>query len=349
MPLRPTTRSARRSMTVLRQLATASLHGVGLPVLVLLALSLLCVGCQPSDPNGASAGGERLRIAVIPKSTAHVFWNSVEAGARKAAEELDVEIVWKAPVSERDRSEQIKLVQQMATDRVDGIVLAPLDSRALVGPVRAASQAGVPVVIIDSGIDAEQGQDYVSFVATDNRLGGELGGQKLAELLGGQGEVVLLRYSAGSASTGNREAGFLAALEDHANIRVISDNQYAGTTSGEAQTTALNMIDTLKSASGVFCPNESSTEGMMLALRKEGMADKLQFVGFDASPPLVEAMARGEIDALVVQNPFQMGYLGVKTMVAHLKGESVEPYIDTGVAIVTRDNMNDADVKPLLP
>jgi ribose transport system substrate-binding protein len=319
----------------------------------LVLLVFITLGCQPSDPaaetNVVGPSDVRMRIAVIPKSTAHVFWNSVEAGARQAAEELDVDIIWKAPISERDRSEQIKLVQQMTTDRVDGIVLAPLDSRALVGPVRAASHANVPVVIIDSGLEAEQGQDFVSFVATDNTLGGQLGGKKLAEILEQQGNVVLLRYNAGSASTSNREEGFLAAIGNHPAIQVISENQYAGTTTGEAQTTALNMIDTLKQANGIFCPNESSTEGMLLALRKEGLGGQRTFVGFDASPPLVQALQSGEIDALVVQNPFQMGYLGVKTIVAHLRGETVEPVIDTGATVVTRENMNDPAIKPLLP
>jgi ribose transport system substrate-binding protein len=289
------------------------------------------------------------RIAVIPKSTAHVFWNSVEAGARLAADELGIEIIWKAPIKESDRAAQIQLVQQLTADNVDGIVLAPLDSRALVGPVRAATRMGVPVVIIDSALEADEGSDYVSFVATDNELGGRLGGEQMAELLQGQGKVVLLRYMAGSASTTEREAGFLSAIAKYKGIEVISDNRFAGTTSGEAQVAALNMMDVLRQADGIFCPNESSTDGMLQALRKEGLAGKVRFVGFDAAPPLVKALDQGEIDALVVQNPFKMGYTGVRTIVQQLEGKSVKRRIDTGVAVATRENRNRPEIKTLLP
>jgi ribose transport system substrate-binding protein len=318
-----------------------------------LAVSLgLISGCDRSadiQRSGATpvTTGTR-RIAVIPKSTSHMFWNAVEAGAKQAGQEVGVEIIWKAPIKESDRAGQIQLVQQLTADNVDGIVLAPLDFRGLVGPVQAATQSGIPVVIIDSGLEAEAGKDYVSFVATNNQLGGRLGGEKLAELLQGTGKVVMLRYSSGSASTNEREAGFMSVIQKHPGITVLSENRYAGTTSGEAQIAALNMMDVLRQADGIFCPNESSTDGMLQALRKEGLAGKVTFVGFDASRPLVEALAAGEINALVVQNPHKMGYLGVKTLLAHLDGRTVESLIDTGVAVVTRDNMNDPDIQTLL-
>lgn len=315
---------------------------------LLATLCLIAVGCTSSESTTDTNEPAKRRIAVIPKSTSHMFWNAVEAGAKKAGEELGVEIIWKAPIKESDRAGQIQLVQQLAADNIDGMVLAPLDSKALVGPVSAASSSGIPVVIIDSGLEAKQGKDFVSFVATDNQLGGRLGGEKMVELLGGKGKVVLLRYMAGSASTANREAGFLEAIASATDIEVISDNRYAGTTAGEAQVSALNMIDVLKSADGIFCPNESSTDGMLQALRKEGVTSDIVFVGFDASTPLVEALRQGEIQALVVQNPYKMGYEGVKTVVAHLDGNAVDPLIDTGVAVVTRENMDDPEIKPLL-
>jgi ribose transport system substrate-binding protein len=313
------------------------------------ALVVAASGCrQPDDRVGGSAASGVRRIAVIPKATSHVFWTSVEAGAKDAGKELGVEIIWKGPIKESDRAGQIQLVQQFTTDDIDGIVLAPLDSRALVGPVKSAMNADVPVVIIDSGLDAKAGSDYVSFIATNNELGGRLGGEKLVELLEGSGSVVLLRYMAGSASTTNRETGFMSAVSDQPHIQTLSENRYAGTTAGEAQTTALNMISVLQQADGIFCPNESSTDGMLQALRKEKLTGKAKFVGFDASPPLVEALKTGEIDALVVQNPYKMGYMGVKALVDHLDGKEVEPLIDTGVAVVTLDNLEDPEILPLL-
>ncbi len=283
---------------------------------ILVGLQLAVVGCTPSkESSSANTSTAKKRIAVIPKGTTHVFWKSVEGGARQAAAELGCEVIWKGPLKENDRAGQIQVVQEFISDKVDGIVLAPLDSKALMGPVKAAGQAHIPVVIIDSALEGELGKDYVAFVATDNRHGGEMGGEELAKILDGKGKVVLLRYMAGSASTTHREEGFLAAVAKHDGLQVISDNRFAGATSGEAQTAALNLMDVLRTADGVFCPNESSTNGMLQALRKEGLAGKIKFVGFDASPPLVEALRNGEINALVVQNPRKMGYLGVKSLV----------------------------------
>jgi ribose transport system substrate-binding protein len=167
-------------------------------------------------------------------------------------------------------------------------------------------------------------------------------------LLGGKGKVVLLRYQEGSASTGDREEGFLSVMKKTPGITIISENRYAGATAGEAKDAALNMVDKLKDANGIFAPNESSALGMLLALRQAGLAGKVKFVGFDASPPLLEGLKKGEINALVAQNPTKMGYDGVKTAVAAVKGEKVETSIDTGVAVITKENLDSAEVKEVL-
>ncbi|MBI5864163.1 MAG: substrate-binding domain-containing protein [Planctomycetes bacterium] len=316
-------------------------------VFVCLLLCAVAAGSEQDKPDAKPKPAKPL-IAVIPKGTTHVFWKSVEAGARQAGEELNVEIIWKGPLKENDRAQQIQVVQQFVSQGVDGIVLAPLDFKALVGPIKAAADKKVPVVIFDSALDGKPGEDFASFVATNNTKGGELGGKELARLLGDKGKVVLLRYQAGSASTDEREKGFLSAIQAAKDVKVISENRFAGPTAGEAKNQALNMIDDLRKADGVFCPNESSTLGMLLALRQQGLAGKIKFVGFDASPPLVEALQKGEINALVVQNPRRMGYLGVKTVVARMKGDKVEAVIDTGVALVTKENLNDPEIKSLI-
>src|SRR5580658_6699559 len=132
-------------------------------------------------------------IAVIPKGTTHPYWRGVKAGADKAAADFGVNILWKGPLLENDRAQQIAIVEQLADQGVDAIVLAPLDNVALRRPVREAMDQHIPVVIIDSALEGEAGKDFVSFVATDNHLGGEMAGQKLVDLLGGHGKVVLLR------------------------------------------------------------------------------------------------------------------------------------------------------------
>jgi ribose transport system substrate-binding protein len=288
------------------------------------------------------------KIAVIPKGTTHVFWKSIEAGARAAEKEFGVEIIWKGPLKENDRAQQISIVEQFVSEGVDGIVLAPLDAIALKRPVAAATRKKIPVVIIDSALQGEAGKDFVSLVATDNRKAGSLGGEELARLLGGKGKVVLLRYQVGSASTDEREAGFVEAIKRNAGVQIIVDNRYAGATAGDAKTASLNLLDRLREADGVFCPNESSTFGMLLALRQHNLAGKIRFVGFDTSPPLVEALRKGEIQALVAQNPTRMGYEGVKTMALKLQGKEAPPAIDTGVKLITRDDLENPDVKALL-
>ena len=185
----------------------------------------LLVGLAAAACGQGSSAPDTITIAVIPKGTAHIFWQSIHAGAARAAKELDVEIIWRGPVREDDRDSQVSEVEGFVGRGVSGIVLAPLDETALMGPVSEAKARNIPVVIIDSGL---RGSDFISFVATDNQKGGELGGDRLAEAMGGKGKVVLLRYAEGSDSTNRRETGFLASMKKHRGIEVVSDNQYLG-------------------------------------------------------------------------------------------------------------------------
>jgi ribose transport system substrate-binding protein len=299
----------------------------------------------------ANRTSDRLTLAVIPKGTSHVFWQSIHAGARKAGAELGVDIVWRGPLREDDRDSQVAEVENAVGRGVSGIVLAPLDDAALVRPVSAAMRQRIPVVIIDSGL---KGEDYVSFVATDNEVGGRLGGEKLASLLGGKGRIILLRYAEGSDSTTKREDGFLTAIRANPGIEIVSANQYAGADvegaykKGEAILSQHKRPDGSLAIDGIFCPNESSTFGMLRVLEDNGWAGKVKFVGFDASDNLVKALESGHIDALVVQDPMRMGYLGVKTIVSHIKGEKVERRIDTGVRVVSKADMEKPEIKELL-
>lgn len=310
----------------------------------ILALASLAP-CVAHGPRAASAA-EPPRIAVVPKGATHEFWKSVHAGAAKAGRELGVAIDWKGPQREDDRELQVQVVEDFVTRKASGIVLAPLDDRALVRPVREARKKGIPVVIIDSAL---QGNEHVAYVATDNYKGGRLGGERLGEVLGGKGNVILMRYQQGSASTDQREKGFLDVMkEKFPGIRIVSDNQYAGATADTAFPVAQNLLVRFKDVDGIFCPNESSTFGMLRALQEAGRAGKVKFVGFDSSEKLVQGLRDGQIHGLVQQNPFRMGELGVRTMVAHLRGEKIEPVVDTGVLVVTPDNLEDPDVKALL-
>src|SRR5215468_373494 len=317
-------------------------------VLVMFAAAVLSVGCN----RGGSNTGRKLTIAVVPKGTSHEFWKSIHAGAVKAAQEFSsqgaqVEVIWKGPLREDDREQQIQVVEGFASQGVNGIVLAPLDNHALARPVEEAKNAGVPTVIIDSGLES---QAIVSFVATDNRKGGVLGADRLGELLGGKGKVILLRYAEGSASTEEREAGFLEEMKQKfPNVELISTNQYGGATRDTAKSAAENLLNQFgDEVTGIFCPNESTTAGMLSALQDAGKAGKVTFVGFDATQMFVDAMKAKQLHGIVVQNPFNMGYLGVQTMVESLQGKAVEKRIDTGVAMITPDNLDAPESQTLL-
>ena len=288
---------------------------------------------------------------MIPKGTTHEYWKSIHAGAVKAQQELAakgtaVQILWKGPVREDDRNAQIDVVQTFLAQQVAGIVLAPLDSQALVQPVADATRQKIPVVIIDSGLNSS---DYASFVATDNKKGGVLAGQQLAKVLGGKGRVIMIRYQQGSASTEQREAGFLEAIKAAPGITLISSDQYAGPTVDTAYKSSQNVLSRFGSQTdGIFMPNESSTRGMLLALKDAGLLGKVKFVGFDSSTDLITALKANQLQGLIVQNPFKMGYLGVMTVVQVIKGEKVDKTIDTGVSLVTLDNMNTPEMQTLL-
>ena len=318
--------------------------------LFLLAGWLAVVGCS-SEPEPAKTGGaaKELTIAVIPKGTMQIFWKSVHAGACKAEQDLaGVRVIWQGPVIEDERVAQINLVETFVQKRVDGIVLAPLDSKALVASVRASGEAGIPVVIIDS--DLADPEAYISFVATDNYKGGVLGAKRLAEVVGDRGKVVLLRYQVGSASTEDREKGFLDEMARHPNITVVSSDQYAGPTLETAMTAGQALLAKYgeDQLNGIFCPNESSAYGMLRALVTTGRAGKVKYVGFDANDGLLQAMAKGEIQGLVVQNPFKMGEEGVRTIVSHIRGQEVPKRIDTGVVLVTPENLSDPEIDRLV-
>ena len=315
--------------------------------LAVFATALCIAACSKS---GSRANG--LTIAVIPKGTTHEFWKSIHAGAVQASQELSaqgqpVTIIWKGPLREDDREQQVQVVEGFLSQGVQGIVLAPLDNVALVRPVEEARRAGVPTVIIDSGLETDS---TVSFVATDNYKGGQMAADRLGVLLNNRGAVLLLRYAEGSASTTERERGFLEQLKaKYPGIRVVSSDQYAGPTRETAKRASENLLNRFGSGlQGIFTVNESSTIGMLLALQDIGLAGKVRFVGFDASAILLDAIKARQLDGIVVQNPMRMGYLGVKTMADYLRGKPVERRIDTGVMLVTDANLDSAATQEVI-
>ncbi len=303
--------------------------------------------------SAALAAAERYTIAVVPMGTTHQYWKQLHAGALKAQEELRAEgvaaeIIWKGPLREDDRDQQVQVVENFMTRRVSGIVLAPLDTRALARPVEQAARAGIPVVIVDSPLASKA---PVSTIATDNYAGGRLAAQRLGELLGGKGNVILLRVQVGAASSEAREQGFLDEIAaNFPAIKVISSNQHGGATRNTALNASQNLLTRFgREVNGVFTPNESTMAGMLVALRDAGLAGgRVKLVGFANSRTFADAIKSGDAQGLVLQDPEKMGYLGVKTLVQTLCGEKPEAFVDTGVTIATAENLETAEIQALL-
>lgn len=335
---------------------------IGLATVAIVSVS--CAGCAKSTdqaPRAAASASAQaadadksLTVAVIPKSTGGEFWETVEVGARDAARELGIEMKWEGAISETEIAEQKKIIENMVNLGVDGIALAPINPKAMQKDVENAVAAGIPVVIFDSAVD---GNAHTSFVATDNPVGGGLGGKFIASKLQGEGKkVILLRYIQGTASTEQRAQGFLEEMQK-AGIEVATDAYVEDGSVAGAKKTATNVLegyvaDGKLAVDGIFACNLNSALGMAAALddlRKSGVECDAVFVGFDSSPRLVEELQAGNVDALVVQSPKKMGRLAVETLVKHLRGETVEPFIDTGVQVVTAERLqNEPEIRELV-
>lgn len=314
---------------------------------------LLLAGCSDSgtatSSGSKSTTGGKLVIAVIPKGTTHEFWKSVHAGADNAAKELgNVEILWKGPLLENDRDGQISVVQDFITKKVDGICLAPLDSQALVPYVLEAKQEGIPTVIFDSGLDDES--NIVSYVATDNFQGGAVAAKRLGKILGGKGNVILLRYNPGSESTHQREEGFLATIQkEFPDIKILSSNEYSGTTPETSLDKSQQLLGKFRNeVNGVFAVCEPNATGMLGAIEEEGLAKKVKYIAFDPNARLIQAMEEDKVHGIVLQDPVKMGYEAVMTIVKHLRKQPVEKRISTGESIATPENMSDPTMQKLL-
>ncbi|MCI0487545.1 MAG: substrate-binding domain-containing protein [Blastocatellia bacterium] len=311
-------------------------------VFALLLIAILACLCVASCRR---EGEEKQVIAVIPKGVSHFFWQSVHAGAEAAAKDMGVEIMWKGPAQETDYTGQINIVEDSINRRVAGIVLAPSHRDALVPIVERAQREGIPVTIFDSGIGTE---NYVSYVATDNRKGGMIAAERLAEKLEGRGRIAILGVKAGSVSTDEREQGFQETIKQkYPGIEIVAF-QYGEADMSRSLDRATDMLTAHSDLDGMFASNESSTIGAVQAIKQKGLAGKVVLVGFDSSPNLVEDLKAGAIDSLVLQNPYKMGYEAVKAMVEKIKGQQPPRLVDTGAKLLTRDNLDTVEMQRLL-
>lgn len=297
-----------------------------------LALSLLALPACNRDKKRV--------IAVIPKGNAHLFWQSVHAGAVSTSRETGIDIIWDGPASETDYTGQLKVVDAMINRRVDAIALAPIDSKAMVGVVERAAAEGIPVIIFDSGIDTDK---FVAQVATDNYHAGEMGAERMAKILGAKGKVAILANMPGSASTVAREAGFEDSMKkNYPGIQIV-EKQFGNAEVASSLTKAENILTGHPDLDGVFASNESSSVGFAQALRDR--KTKIKMVGFDWSPSLLDDVKNGVIDSLVVQNPFKMGQEAVQLAVDKLDGKAIQKLNALAPKLIDRGNLDTPEVQ----
>ena len=298
-------------------------------------LVLLTISCRRSS-NAV--------VGVVPKGANHIFWQTVHAGAIKASQEFGLEVEWNAPALEIDSSRQIEIVESMVNRRLAGIAVAPVDRQALVSVVERAAQAGIPVVIFDSGIDTAK---RISYVATNNLEGGRMAARRLGQVLGGKGKVGIIGFMPGSGATMEREEGFQDEMKKlYPGVELLGV-QYGMADRAKAMAATENVLTAHPDLAGLFADNESSSSGAVQALKSRN-ARQVTMVAFDASEQLVADLRGGAIDSIVVQNPFRMGYESVRMIGLKLRGETPPAHIDSGVALIVREDLAKADVQALL-
>ena len=309
----------------------------------ILFCTLFLTGCNKTKNS-------KLRIAVIPKGTTHEFWKMGEAGAKKAGNELGIDIIWKGPQKESDRAGQIKVVENFITQGVDGIALAPLDDKALVRSVTEAKNAGIKVAVWDSGLDESAGDAVISSVMTNNFAAGQDCGKRLAMLMNGSGKVLMLRHAVNHDSTTKREEGFLDGIKKAApGIEVLSIDQRGGVSIDEAMKVSESLLNQFgDQVDGVFTPNESTTQGMLRALDQAGLAGKFPFVGFDTNEALLQGLKDKKVSALAVQDPFQMGYTAVRNIFNSIQQKPFEANVDTGAVLLDLENIDTEEIQKII-
>lgn len=303
-----------------------------------LILLTLLAGCKPA----ASKQGV---IAVIPKGQVHLFWQTVKAGAEKAGKDEGVEVAWMAPQNETDYTHQMNIVEDAVNRKVAAIVLAPSHQKSLVPAAEKAVAAGIPLVVIDSELDYDKS---TSFVATDNTKAGALSARRMGEVLRGKGKVAIVGIAAGTGSGMAREAGFQETMKKAFPEIVLVPLQYCDSDKSKAVTVSEDFLTRHPDLAGIFGSAEPCLAGALRAVETRNLKGKVKLVGIDASPALLEALKEGTIDGLIVQDPFRIGYEGVRAAASAIRGKPPEKRIDTGTVVITRENLDSAEVKKVL-
>jgi ribose transport system substrate-binding protein len=302
----------------------------------LILVSLIGLSCNRQKQR---------RIAVIPKGTSHVFWQSVHAGATAAGKDFHEEILWDGPPNETDYSRQLEIFDSMLNRHVDGVVVAAADRTTLNASLDRAARENIPVVVFDSGVDSS---NYVTFVATNNYAAGQMAARTLAQLLDGKGTVGIVANAPGSASTIDRENGFKDTMAKEFPAVRIAAEQYSMSDAAKGLAVTENILTAHPEVNGLFASAEPGSVGAAQALNARGLAGLVKLVAFDSSEGLVADLNAGVIDALVAQDPFKIGYEGVRAVTDKLDGKSPEKKIDLSATVITKVDLDKPAIRKLL-
>lgn len=287
---------------------------------------------------------ERL-IGVVPKATSHLFFLSVHAGVEQASRDLHVDVLWNGPQNETDFARQIEIVDAMITRQVSALAISATDEHALVAPLERAIRSGIPVTVFDSAVDID---NYVSFIATDNYAAGCTAARTLAGFIGGKGPVAMLMQKPGGTSTVLREQGFDATIaKEFPNIQIVAQ-QFGMADAERSRAAAEDILTAHPSLAGLFASSEAASLGSIQAIRNRGLSGKVKLVTFDFSKTHVEGLEDGTVDAMMVQNPFRLGYEAVKSLDEKLKGGTPPKQLELPARVILKSDLNNPDVRALL-
>lgn len=299
----------------------------------------------PTTSIKTKGADEKLTLALVPKGTTHQFWQTVKAGAEAAAKEVNATVVFNGPSKENNVPEQIDIVRNFGTQGVDGMAVAATDKGALVAPIKEIQEKGIPVVVVDSAVEPDPSH---SFIATDNVAAARLAAEEMGRLLNGKGNVAILNFQKGSGTSDEREQGFRDGIAKFPGIKIVA-NEYTKSDVGNAVAQSESILTANPNLDGLFASNEPNVIGAAKVLNDKGKAGKVKLVGFDAADAEIEGLQKGTINALIVQDPFKMGYEAVKALAQLVRGQGTpEKRIDTGAKVVTKANMDTPEMQKLL-
>ena len=317
-------------------------------VAALAIVPVLMMGCgsnSGSESTTSDGGSGEKYVAVISKGYQHEFWKTVEKGAQEAGKEVGVKVTFEGPDNETMIDKQIEMVENAITKKADAILLAPLDGKALNNVIQKAEEKGIPVLTFDSAMDSKIPK---SFIATDNKAAGAIAAKEMAKLIGGEGEIAIVAHNEGTSTAQERRDGFKEEIEaSYPNIKIVSI-QYSDGDHAKALQKATDIMTANPNLKGLYATNEGAVVGVATAVKEKGKAGDIKVVGFDSSDQEVKFLEEGIIDGFVVQNPYNMGYLGVKNAADLLEGKTIEARIDTGATYVNKENINNEEIQKIL-